>query len=161
METILYSYTATGSDDTWYAWLGLFVALTAFGATYYFLKKKDKGRKHTMNALVAMLFFILGLLGTSTAVFSAWSIHKIGQVNIFADHVAIGSTNIDYKSIRKIAFKEEKSVSLFNSLKEANSYYFLVIECNDRSAYVIPGQSYPIGEIKEHITELRIADAKR
>lgn len=155
METILYSYTATGSDDLWYAWLGLFVALIGFGAAYYFLSKKDKGRQHTMNALIAMLFFIMALLGATTGFFSAWSAKKIGHVDLFAEHLDIGSKSIEYKSIRKIFFKEEKSFSMMTDPSSGESYYFLVIECTDRAVYVIPEQSYPIRKIKDQIDELR------
>lgn len=158
METILYAYTPTENTDTWYIWAGLSIALIGFGLTYYFLNKKEKGRKHTMNALIAMLFFIMGLLGTTTSFFSAWSVKKIGHVHIFADHLEIGSQYIGYKSIRKIFFKEEKNTSIMTKPGSEKSDYFLVIESNNRAVYVIPGQSYPIGEIKTQIEALRIKD---
>ena len=159
METILHAYTPIESTDSWYIWIGIFVAILGFGATYFFLGKKEKGRKHTMNALIAMLFFIMGLLGTTTAFFSAWSVKKIGHVHLFAGHLEIGTQHLGYKSIRKIYFKEEKTTNFITKSGSNKSDYFLVIESDKRAVYVIPGQSYPIGEIKTQIEALRIKDA--
>lgn len=151
----LYTYLPTNNSDSLFLWIGIILSIIAFVASFFFLRKKAKGREHTKNALIAMLFFFMGLIGFTTAFFSGWSMKKIGQVVIYENSLNIGSQNIEYNTIRKIYVREEKSGSFLDPSINAKHDFFLVIECDDNKIHVIPAESYPIGEIKTQIEALR------
>lgn len=152
--TALYTYAASGSADSFYMWLGAIVAIVAFGLSVVFLRKKARGRQHTNNVLMALLFFIAGLMGFTAAFFSAWSINKIGDVVLYAEHMNIGNKEIKYQDVRKLHFKEEKASSFLGNPGSGESSYYLVVETRDAQIFLIPNESFPIKEIRTKIKEI-------
>lgn len=146
MNEALYTYTADMSDR-WYLWGGIALALVAFYVAYYLLKKPAKGRTHTRNAMLAMLFFFLGLLATGTAFFSGWNLRKQGSVNIYTDAIEVGAQRVPYQQVAKIFIKQDKSASPFTG-QQAETINFLVIQERGGKVHALSEQQYPIGEIR-------------
>jgi hypothetical protein len=153
MNDVLYSYLPE-SNDRLYLWLGLVIAIGTFGLSYWLLKKPAKGRAHTSNALVAMLVFFMGLLAATTAFFSGWSAYKQGKIEIYADHLTYGNTDIPYANVRKFSLKKDETTGLLGQAGREVTTFFLVIETKDGKTYAISDKSYPINEIRANLNTI-------
>ena len=142
------------STDRLFLWLGIIIALGAFALTYYFLRKPRTGRAHTQAALVAMLFFFMGLLATGTAFFSGWSLLRQGKVVIQAEQLQIGNQTIAYTDIKRIFYKRDKQASIFQAVEGTTTINFLVVEEKGGRAHALSEQQYPIGEIRSRLEEV-------
>ena len=146
------------STDRLFLWLGIIIAAAAFGLTYYFLRQPKTGRAHTQAALVAMLFFFLGLLATGTAFFSGWSLLRQGKVVIQANQIQIGNAEIPYNEITRIYYKRDKQASIFQAVEGTTTITFLVVETKIGKTFALSEQQYPIGEIRSRIEEVTTAN---
>ena len=153
MTELLYKFEPT-SDDQFYLWLGIFLALAGFGTAYYLLKKPATGRTYTSNSILAMLAFFVGLMAFGTAFFSGWSLRKQGKVVLYKEGIQLGADEIPYGEIRKIYFKQDKSASVFQAQATTRTVTFLVIEQEGGKTHAISEQQFPIGEIMSSINEI-------
>jgi len=157
MTELLYKYAPT-SDDQFYLWLGIILALAGFGTAYYLLKKPATGRAYTNNSILAMLAFFVGTMAISTAFFSGWSLRKQGKIELYQEGIQLGADQIPYGEIRKIYFKQDKSASVFQAQGTTTTITFLVIEQEGGKTHAISEDQFPIGEIMSRIKEITKKD---
>lgn len=157
MTELLFKYTPT-SDDQFYLWLGIALALAGFGTAYYLLKKPAAGRTYTTNSILAMLAFFVGTMAVGTAFFSGWSLRKQGKIELYQEGLQVGSDEIPYGEIRKIYFKQDKSASVFQAQATTKTVTFLVIEQEGGKVHAISEEQFPIGEIMSRIKEITKKD---
>lgn len=157
MTDILYQYTPD-SDDRFYLWFGIILALGAFLATYLMLRKPRTGRAHTNAVILAMLAFFVGMMAVGTAFFSGWSLRKQGKVELYQEALRLGSATIPYEDIKKIYFKQDKSASPFQTQATTQTSTFLVIEQKGGKVHAIADEHFPIGEIMTRIKEITKKD---
>jgi hypothetical protein len=148
----LITYTATESSDQWSIILGLGAVLLGFGGAYWLLRKPVNRERYNQQMLLALLLFMVGLLGLGTAFFSYWSMQRTGEVRLYAEGIEVGNERVAYPAIKTIFFKEDRATNVFNA-QAATRYRFLVIERREGRPLVIPGEFFPIGEISARIDE--------
>jgi hypothetical protein len=153
MTELLYKFTPT-SDDQFYLWLGIILAIVGFATSYYLLKKPATGRTYTGNSILAMLAFFVGMMAISTAFFSGWSLRKQGKIELYQEGIQLGADQIPYGTIRKIYFKQDKSASIFQAQGTTKTNTFLVIEQEGGKTHAISEEQFPIGEIMTRIKEI-------
>jgi hypothetical protein len=146
------TYTASDQSDQWSIYLGLAAVLLGFGSAYWLLRKPVSRERYNQQMLMALLLFMLGLLGLGTAFFSYWSYERTGEVRIYAEGIEMGNERIAFDEVKTIFFKEDRATNVFNA-QAAARYRFLVIEPETGRPLVIPGEQFPIGEIKAKIGE--------
>jgi NADH:ubiquinone oxidoreductase subunit 6 (subunit J) len=69
MDTLIKSYQPIRSEDELYLWIGAVVALLAFGAMGFVIRKEFSYEEQSKKWLIALLLFIVGLIASGTAVF--------------------------------------------------------------------------------------------
>jgi hypothetical protein len=135
------------SSDQLYLWLGIAIALAAFTACYFLLKKPAKGRSYTNQTIIAMLFFFVGLMAASTAFFSGWNLRKQGTISLQANEMTIGVNHIPYTDIKELYLRKDQGVSAFGMPDTEEANLILMVEKKDGQTFAISSQQFPVNEI--------------
>jgi hypothetical protein len=135
------------SSDQLYLWLGIAIALVAFIACYYLLKKPAKGRSYTNHTIIAMLFFFVGLMATSTAFFSGWNLRKQGSISLQANEMTIGVNHIPYNEIKELYLRKDQGVSALGMPNTEEANLILMVEKKGGQTFAISSQQFPVNEI--------------
>lgn len=135
------------SNDQTYLWLGIIIAIIAFAVCYYFLKKPAKGRTYTTQTIIAMLFFFLGLMASSTAFFSGWNLRRQGNISLKANEMTIGVNQIDYDDIKDLYLRKDQAGSALGLPSKEAANLILIVEKKDGKTFAISSKQFPINEI--------------
>lgn len=147
MDELIKSYQPVHSEDELYLWLGALVAILAFGAMAFVIRKEFSYEEQSSKWLIALLLFIVGLIASGTAVFSWLSQERIGKVDIYADHLVLGKTEIPFDQIKKINIAKEQEKSFVNPNMVQKEYELLFVEDVEGKVFVVSGQAYPVREM--------------
>lgn len=154
MNDLIKNYEPINSEDQLYLWLGALVGVVAFGAMTFVIRKEFPYEEQSKKWLIALLFFIVGLIASGTAFFSWLTVQKVGSVKIYSDHVELGKTKVLYEDIKVINIKKEEEKSFVNPNIVRKEYNLLFIQEMKGKVYVVSERSYPVREV---LNELRQA----
>ncbi|MEL7220519.1 MAG: hypothetical protein AAGJ93_04320 [Bacteroidota bacterium] len=135
------------SNDQLYLWLGIALALLAFGACYYFLKKPAQGRSYTNQTITAMLFFFVGLMASSTAFFSGWNLRRQGNISLKANEMIIGVNQVAYSDIKDLYLRKDQASSALGMPSTEAANLILIVEKKNGKTFAISSTQFPINEI--------------
>jgi hypothetical protein len=153
MDTLIKSYQPIRSEDELYLWIGAVVALLAFGAMGFVIRKEFSYEEQSKKWLIALLLFIVGLIASGTAVFSWLSQQRIGKVAIYTDHLILGKTEIPFGQIKRINIEREEEKSFVNPNIVQKKYDLLFIENLEGEVFVVSGQAYPVREMLQGVRQ--------
>lgn len=153
MNELIKSYRPVHSEDELYLWLGVLVAVLAFGAMAFVIRKEFSYEEQSKKWLIALLLFILGLISTGTALFSWLSQQRVGKVEVYSDHLVIGKTDIPFDQIKRINIQKDEEKSFVNPNIVRKEYNLLFVEDLSGQLYVVSEEAYPVREMMKEIRQ--------
>jgi hypothetical protein len=154
MNELVKAYEPVQSEDELYLWLGGLVAVLAFGAMAFVIRREFSYEEHSKKWLIALLLFIVGIIASGTAVFSWLSQQRLGKVEIYSDHLVLGKTEIPFDQIKRINIEKEQEKSFVNPNIVEKEYELMFVEDLQGRLYVVSEEAYPVREV---LRELRQA----
>ncbi len=151
MNELLKSYQPIRSEDELYLWLGALVAVMAFGAMAFVIRKEFSYEEQSKKWLIALLLFIVGLISTGTAFFSWMSQQRMGKVEVYSDHLVLGKTNLPFDQIKRINIQKEQEKSFVNPAIVRKEYQLLFVEDLKGRVYVVSEEAYPVREVMKEM----------
>lgn len=153
MNELIKLYKPVHSEDELYLWLGTLVAVLAFGAMAFVIRKEFSYDEQSKKWLIALLLFIVGIIASGTAVFSWLSQQRIGKVEIYADHLVLGKTEVPFDQIKKVLIEKEREKSFVDPNMVRKEYELLFVEDLEGKVFVVSGQAYPVREMLREIRQ--------
>lgn len=128
-------------------YLALVLAVVGLAGLVMRLRRKASGEAHTRNMLVAMLFFFLTTISAGTALFSWFSMRRIGPVTLYADAIETPYGKVAFRDIRKAEIVADQPVRLIPTANDSKTVKLLVIEESSGKAHVLSEKNYDIQRI--------------
>ena len=145
------------TTDEWnWIWLGLGLMAAGSGGLFVSARLQGRGRKHTEKVLIQMLLFFALLIGSASALFSAWSLSRLKPVEISAAGLRHGKKWYPWKEIRQVYMREAPSSNILHTGNAASR--IVVVEPISGAPLLFSDQSYPVSELLGGIKLYRPAE---
>ncbi len=129
-----------------------FIVFAACGlGAYLLLRQKSSGRAKNMNALIAMLFFFIGMIALGAFVFNGLAYQRIVTVTIYESGIQLGEKQIPFQNLENAKIEEIVETSFFNPNMVREKTRILFIADKSGKTYALSSEHYPVEKIMERM----------
>lgn len=147
MDSPLFTFPANTTEDFITFGLSLLVTAGAGFGLYKMQRTSKKGEARRRQMLASMLVFFLLLIAGATALFSGWTLQKLGTISLYATYMDTPMGRIDYSNVNNASLQENKERSMIDPGSAKRTTKILAIELQDGKVLVFSEKNYDVRSV--------------